>query len=272
MIYVTVETSKKPKLLRTLTSETFMMWVIVVNATTLFLDAFPKVHETTGGNLLWVDRLCILVFVLEAGAKLRALGRSYFAKGWNRFDFAITLLSLPALIPFLPMQATMWVSVLRLGRALRFLRLLKFVPNSAHIIQGTQRALKASIGVFLALFFLNMTLSLVATIMFSSASEEDFGNPLKSSYSLLKMFTIEGWYEIPEKAAGENPGSWVGPALRAYAVLTVLVGGVLGMGLANAVFIDEMTSDNNDDLRNKLEEMQKTLKEIKNLADKKGEP
>ena len=44
-------------------------------------------------------------------------------------------------------------------------------------------------------------------------------------------------------------------------VLAVLVGGILGLSLANAVFVDEMTADNND----RLEQMVSDLRE--ELAD-----
>ena len=76
---------------------------------------------------------------------------------------------------------------------------------------------------------------------------------------MLKMFTIEGWYEIPEQIAQSQPESWIGPSLKIYAIVTVLLGGILGMGLANAVFIDEMTADNTEKIEKTLAEIQEKL-------------
>ena len=55
--------------------------------------------------------------------------------------------------------------------------------------------------------------------------------------------------------------SGTGILVRGYFVLAVLVGGILGLSLTNAVFVDEMTADNND----RLEQMVSDLRE--ELAD-----
>jgi voltage-gated sodium channel len=249
-----------------LTSERVVNSVILFNTTCLFLDGFPSINSKTNGILGNVDVLCILYFIVEASLKIRNLGKAYFKRGWNVFDFSITILSTPGLIiTLLPNLSIPWLSsasVLRAGRLLRFLRLLKFIPNSEHLLRGITRATKASVGVFLALGVLNITLALTATMLFSSISPENFGNPLKSSYSLLKMFTIEGWYEIPDTIAQEQPDQWLGTALRLYAIATVLIGGILGMGLANAVFIDEMTSDNTEGLEKKIDYLVSQIDDI----------
>jgi voltage-gated sodium channel len=210
--------------------------------------------------------MCIVYFLVEVTLKIKAQRWKYFSGGWNRYDFIVTLLSLPSLIVLIfPESQTTWLasaSALRAGRLLRFLRLLKFIPNAEHLFKGVSRACKASVGVFIALAILNITLALTATMLFGQISPEHFGDPLKSSYSLLKMFTIEGWYEIPDTIAEQNPDLWLATILRIYAIATVLIGGILGMGLANAIFIDEMTSDNNERLEAKLDNL---LQEVASL-------
>ena len=244
-------------------SEKLVNSFIIVNTISLFLDGFPFIHTLTNGWLGYVDTLCIIYFLIEAIIKIKCLGGSYFSNGWNRYDFAVTVLSIPSLLVlFLPLSETSWfasASVLRAGRLLRFLRLLKFIPNADHLLRGVSRACKASIGVFLALAILNITLALTATMLFGKISPEHFGDPLKSAYSLLKMFTIEGWYEIPDTVADKHPNLWLSTVLRIYAITTVLIGGILGMGLANAIFIDEMTSDNNEKLEEKIDKLQQSL-------------
>ena len=64
-------------------------------------------------------------------------------------------------------------------------------------------------------------------------------------YTLFKVFTIEGWFEVPDAIAAESTrGVWYVWAVKAYFVVAVLCGGLLGLSLANAVFVDEMTADN----------------------------
>ena len=117
------------------------------------------------------------------------------------------------------------------------------------------RSLKASVGVFIILFILLLTFAMGATLMFGEIAPEYFGDPIISTYSLFKVFTVEGWFEIPDKLA-ENPGAahlinW----MRLYFVAAVMVGGILGLSLANAIFVDEMTADNTD----KVEDMVRRL-------------
>jgi len=263
----------KNTLASTITSEKFVMFMIVANTLALFFDEFPSIRAELGSVLIWIDRLCVMFFVAEAVIKLRHQRASYFKNSWNIFDFSVTVLSVPSLLViFVSGDEWLWLasaSVLRAGRLLRFLRLLKFIPNSDHLLEGIVRALKASVGVFLTLLLLNITLALTATMLFGQISPENFGDPIKSSYSLLKMFTVEGWYEIPDEIAAANPESWMGSFLRGYAIITVLVGGILGMSLANAVFVDEMTSDNNAKLEEMVEDLHKKVdilaQEIKTL-------
>jgi voltage-gated sodium channel len=47
----------------------------------------------------------------------------------------------------------------------------------------------------------------------------------------------------------------------------VLVGGVFGLSLANAVFVDEMTMDNTDAIEEKIDRLREELSELKQLLD-----
>ena len=60
------------------------------------------------------------------------------------------------------------------------------------------RSLKASMAGFLALFVLNLIFALGANMLFGGTSPEHIGDPLRSAYSLFKVFTVEGWHEIPD--------------------------------------------------------------------------
>ena len=256
--------------LKPIVGEFTVVVFISVNALTLFLDAFPEIHTRYGQILAQIDYVCIVYFLIEAMIKIGALGFSdYWQSHWNKFDQFVVFASLPVLLnPLVEIDTNAFaiITLLRLGRFLRFIRVMRFVPNSDHIWRGIARALKASVGVFLILLVLNLVLAVGATMLFGKLppptneyATQYFGNPFKSLYTLFKVFTVEGWYEIPDILA-ENGASagWV-LVLRIYFVISVLVGGILGLSLANAVFVDEMTTDNNDELEEMVRELRAEL-------------
>ena len=234
-------------LFRALIRERVVMAVIVLNALVLFLHAFQAFPEALRDALYWVDYGCALFFVVEIGTKIR-LWRwdTFWRSGWNRFDFFVVAFSVPFLFspaPFLSLDSFGAVLLLRLGRLARLFRLFYFIPNQEEIQRGIARALRASVGVFLAIFLYTFTLTLFSYSLFHSHAPAYFGDPLLSMYSMFQIFTVEGWYEIPNQIAKQT--SWpIGAFARVYFSFTVLTGGILGLSLANAVFVDEMVLDN----------------------------
>lgn len=236
-----------------------MIFLILLNTAVLLLDEFPHIHEATNGTLLMIDYFCILYFIFEALIKITAhTFAGYWESLWNRFDFIIVVASLPTLLaPILDVKLFSIVLILRMGRLFRFFRVLRFIPNSEHLLTGIIRSLKASVGVFITLFMLLLVFSMGATILFGKLAPEYFGDPLLSTYSLFKVFTVEGWFEIPDEVAANGASSGDILLLRGYFMLAVMLGGILGLSLANAVFVDEMTADNTD----KVEEMVANLQD-----------
>ena len=137
--------------------------------------------------------------------------------------------------------------ILRLGRLLRSFRLLRFLPDADRLWAGVRRGVRASMGVILALGLYNFTLGLGACYLFADVAPNWFGDPLMSIYTMFKVFTLEGWFEIPDTIAAQSTpfmATWV----RLFFVFAFSTGGLLGLSMANAVFVDEMVRDNNDQL------------------------
>lgn len=240
-----------------LIKERLVCYIILLNTLALFLDAFPSIHAQTQGWLNILDEICTLYFALEIGLKIKRSGfAGFWQSGWNRLDFWIVLLSLPSLLPMLwETRALSALLLIRAARLIKFFRLLRFTPNGEHIWSGILRSLKASVSVFLAIFLLNLLFAMGATFLFGELAPEYFGNPLKSWYSLFKVFTVEGWYEVPDVLYERSEAASWAVALRLYYVVAVLIGGLLGFALANAVFVDEMTADNTDHLESLVKEL-----------------
>lgn len=256
----------EPLIVRFLLREPTVLTIILINVVVVFLDAFPTIHAETRGILHAIDYGCILFFVVEALLKIRRHGFAvYWQSGWNRFDFIVVGASAPLLLGPLIHEDLIGFSIfplLRMGRFVRFMRVMRFVPHAGEIGQGVVRALQASVGVFAVLFFLNVILALGATMLFGTLAPQYFGNPIIAIYTLFKVFTIEGWYEIPDILAEQGATLWQVIALRGYFILSVLVGGIMGLSLANAVFVDEMTMDNNAKLEAMVADLNRDLQTI----------
>ena len=246
-----------------LIKEPTVLSVIVLNAVVLFLNAFPSIKASTYGVLHWIDYGCMVFFVIEAAIKIRRSGfQGYWQNGWNKMDFFIVVISLPLLAsPFFSaaLEDFAVLLLLRLGRLLRFSRVMRSIPHAAEVWRGVIRALRASVAVFMVLFALNLILAMGANILFHDAAPEHFGDPLIAFYSLFKVFTIEGWYEIPEALDPLTVSGGTIFLMRGYFVVSVLVGGLLGLSMANAVFVDEMTADNTDNVERMVAELHEEL-------------
>lgn len=262
-------------LLRLLVGEPTVLVLIAINVLAVFMRAFPTRYQIFFD---WVDYVCVCYFVFEAIVKIRVFGfNGYWARAWNRFDFFIVLAGMPLLLTTPSMDSSLGAfaiaPLLRAGRFLRFVRLMRFVPDASRLWRGTCRAIRASIGVFIVLFVLNLILAMGGNILFSKDSPKYFGDPLTSSYTLFKVFTVEGWHEIPDEIAqdleAKRPEAERGepnPAvalLRGYFIVSVLVGGILGLSLANAIFVDEMTMDNNDELEKQVAGLKQQIEDLR---------
>lgn len=248
-----------------------MLIAIVINAIVIFIWYFPQFK----GNLVlqWIDHFFIALFALEAIAKISEHGwKEYWSTWWNRFDFLIVILSLPSLLENVEgLPDASWLLILRLFRLIRLIRFIHFVPHIEEIVQGLGRALKASVFVLMVLFGLNFLLAIFTCHFYGDIAPEFFGNPLTSSYSVFQMFTVEGWNEIPATIVERTDNPMYAGLTRFYFVLVVLFGGIFGMSLANAVFVDEMTMDNNDQIEKKIDDLQAQIAELKELLQGKDD-
>lgn len=272
MLLSTLSTAAAPRfcmLKRLFLSERNIMIAILINAIIIFIMYFPawKHHPW----LETADHLLVLFFLVEAIVKMTTLGtKAYFASAWNRFDFIIVMGSLPTLFVFFfpVLPDTSLLIVLRLFRLIRLIRFIQFVPHLNQVMSGLTRALQASIFVVLALVFLNFLLAIFTCHFYADLAPEFFGNPLVSAYSIFQLFTLEGWNEIVAIITARTENHFIIGITRFYFVVVILLGGIFGLSLANAVFVDEMTMDNNQDLEQKIDGLQQEITELRRLIER----
>jgi len=114
----------------------------------------------------------------------------------------------------------------------------------------------------------NVIQAIFSSHIFRDAAPEYFSNRLSSAYPVFQLFTVEGWYEIPASIGENSDSARMSEMSKLYVVVVVLLGGVFGMSLANAIFVDEMTADNNEELELKVDELSVQSQELKELLEK----
>lgn len=243
--------------------EGYIINVIVLNAMVLFLLGFPNLRNSL--LLERIDHLFTIYFIMEAVIKIRVFSwLGYIKNGWNKFDFFLVIISIPSLFELAHLFPDIsFLLVFRLLRLLRILRFLRFIPNIKHMFAGIQRAFRASMFVLIVLVIYNVLLAVLSNFLFASYSPDYFGDPFIALFSIFQIFTVEGWNDITQQlttAVGDN--AWLAGFVRLYFTLIVLTGGIFGFSIVNAIFVDEMVRDNNNDLEDKIDELNRKIEQL----------
>ena len=242
-------------------NDKFILAIILINAALIFMNE----SGIDNLGLQIVDLVCTCIFIVEMIVKHVHLGfKGYWKSGWNRLDGILVIVSLPSVVTFFVPIVGADLSILlilRLLRVLRFFRVMHFFPNFSKIVAAFKMAMIQSYAILLAFLVIIVIFGLINCALFKDFDPEHFSTPLNSIYAVFQLFTVEGWYDIPNAvAAATSPA--VGSIVKFYFCLLLVIGGIVGMSFINSIFVDAMVSDNNDDVKEKLEEMEKKLDKI----------
>ncbi len=236
-------------------NDKFILALILFNAVTIFISGF-EMSPDNKFILSLIDNLITGLFIIEIVIKQAVYGiKKYFNSNWNKFDFFLTALSVPTLIAFvgnIEITSISFFLVFRVMRVFKSFRFLKFIPGIEHLVKGIGRALKASVIVLIGFLIYIFIIGIFSFYLFKETSPENFGNPLSSLYSTFKIFTLEGWYEIPEQLT-KNLSVLTSFFTYMYFIFIVFTGGIIGISLVNSIFVDAMVSDNNNELEKKID-------------------
>ena len=239
------------KLKKLFLSDYFILFLIIVNALIIFVQEFNFKNHF----LDKFETVFTLIFVIEMLVKIKSWGfPGYFSDGWNRFDFILILISIPSLSILFYSDNTLQLNfflTLRAFRVFKFFRLIRFFPNVTTLVKSVKNALKASYIVIAGFFLLVFIVSVVTCSIYKNIVPEYFNNPINSFYSVFRLFSVEGWYEIPDLIASRASPA-IGFISKLYFAVLLLGGGILGLSLVNSIFVDAMVSDNNDNLEKEI--------------------
>jgi len=159
--------------------------VILLNSVILGMETSPGIMDQVGGWLVLIDKLCLVVFVVEILLKLVVYRWSFWRNGWNIFDFLVVGI---ALVP----AAGSW-SVLRALRVLRILRLFTVVPSLRKVVAAFLHAIPGLMGVVAVMAIFFYVGGVLATRLFGEAFPQWFGTLGASLFSLFQIMTLESW-------------------------------------------------------------------------------
>ena len=179
----------------------FIVGVILVNSVVLGLETSPSLMARAGGLLVSLDRLCLVVFLVELVAKMVAYRGRFWRSGWNVFDFLVVAV---ALAP----GAGPW-AVLRSLRVLRVLRLLTAIPSLRKVVAAFLHSIPGLAGVVAVMSIFFYTAGVLATRLFGAEFPQWFGSFPKSLYTLFQVMTLESWsMGIVRPVMEEFPWAW----------------------------------------------------------------
>jgi len=254
-------------------NDRFILLLILLNAAAIFLQGFGKDDVATSRHLEGFDNLLTLLFLVEAVVKLvHYRPRNYFRDGWNTFDFSLVMLAMPSLAIWafgVGVVDLNFLLIFRVLRVFKFFRVLRIIPDIDHLFRGVVRAARSSVIIVFAFFIFNFIISILSFSFYHGLAPEYFGDPLIALYSTFKVFTVEGWYEIPDLIA-ERSSSSVAFFTRLYFVGLLIGGGIFGLSLINSIFVDNMLSDNTEELEKQVARIEGKLDELMRRGEHKA--
>lgn len=245
---------------RIFTNDNYILSVICLFTILVVIQEFNISH--------WIIRFlhhgCTVIFLLEMIAKHIKLGaKGYWSDLQNIFDGSLVLMQLGVIAGswiFGHMDVSV-LMVLRVLRIFRVFRILKAFKDLKVIGKNFVGAMRKCAGLFASFGVIILVIALLCGSLFKDEAPEYFGDPFASIFTTFRLFTIEGWYEIPD-AISSRVSEVAGGFVRFFFAMLLILGGVIGMSLINSVFVDEMVADNNDDMKEDIRDLKSQIAEM----------
>lgn len=168
-----------------------ILFLIVLNAFAMGLEATPAAADQYATSLEWVFLVSQIVFVVEILLRFVAAPRGgFFRDSWNRFDFVVVALSLvPALGEFA-----------LVARVFRILRVLRIVSVSDVLLGSVLRKDSSAKPVLLALLLALLASYVFALIGFHVFGEirDGWGSLVQSAATLFRTVLPQGFEAVAD--------------------------------------------------------------------------
>lgn len=194
--------------------------VITLNGLALGLETSPGLADGHSTAFLVIDRLVIAIFAVEIILRIAAQGKAFFRDPWNWFDLVIVAV---ALVP-----ASESLSILRLFRFLRVLRLISVVPGMRRVVSALFTAIPGLASILVLLLLSLYVAAVIGERLFHEAAPQHFGNLGKSLFTMFTVLTVENWPSVAEDVMAKEPLAWIFfvtfIVVTAFFILNLLIG------------------------------------------------
>jgi len=231
------------------TIQRLVIAVILVNAVLLGLETVPTINEPYGHILFQLDRLCLLIFVVELTLAIVAMGpRGFFHEPWRVFDFIVVGI---ALVP-----ATGAFSILRSLRVLRVLRLASASPRMRVVVSALLAAIPGMSSIIALLLLVFYVAAVMSTKLFGADFPDWFGSINASMYTLFQIMTLESWsMGIVRPVLEVFPYAWL------FFVPFIMLATFTMLNLFIAVIVDAMQSQAHVAQKEQMREIEELAEE-----------
>jgi voltage-gated sodium channel len=165
--------------------------VILFAAVLVGVETSQALVARFGSALHLLDLVVLGVFIAEIVLKMGAEGARpwrYFRDPWNLFDFAIVAVVL------LPIDSQ-YVTVLRLARLLRVLRLVHALPRLQLLVGALLKSIPSMGYVALLLFMVFYIYGVAGVFLFGRNDPFRFGDLPTALITLFQVATAEEWVQ-----------------------------------------------------------------------------
>lgn len=233
--------------------------VITLNGIALGLETSPGLADAHSTAFLVIDRVVIAIFVVEILLRIAAQGTAFFRDPWNWFDLIIVGV---ALVP-----ASESLSILRLFRFLRILRLISVVPGMRRVISALFTAIPGLASILVLLLLSLYVAAVIGERLFHEAAPQHFGNLGTSLFTMFTVLTVENWPSVAGDVMAKEPLAWI------FFVTFIVVTAFFILNLLIGVIVSAMETEVNsvrweEDQELELEQHTALMNEIRTLSEK----
>lgn len=214
--------------------------LILFNAVTLGLEAYPFEAAWFTMGLPIIDRVIVAIFVIELLVKMVAYRGRFFRSGWNWFDLIVVGISIfPDAGPF---------TVLRAMRIMRVFRLFSVMPEMRKVVEALMRAIPGMGAILAVLALMFYVASVMATKLFATTNPDLFGSLGGSAFTLFQVMTLEGWaMDVARPVMEAQAFAWV------FFVIFIVLTSFAVLNMFIAVIVDSLQARHFDEEEERAE-------------------
>jgi voltage-gated sodium channel len=195
--------------------------------------------------------------------------KQYFDSKWNWIDASLVMISfVPLLLQIFSVETIAIVGnaiMLRTFRLFKLFRTIKIIPGLDKIYADLKNAIKVTYGMIFGGLILLTILGVLLCLIFKEFDPVNFEDPFVSIYSVFRLFSVEGWYEIPDAMCARS--SYLNATLIRISFSLIVLLGIFILGFIISSMSDELTMDNNDELMKKTNDLEEKIDRLTEKID-----